>query len=127
MQKLYDAFPRLYRGRDLPLQASLMSQGFCCGDGWFELIWNLSKDIEQIAYNEGRNPAADTWPEATQVKEKFGSLRFHLRFNTCSAPMRTLLESARDASEHICEECGQPGTPVQQHHGIQALCPHHAQ
>lgn len=125
-QKVHDAFPRLYRGRGLPLQQSIMSQGFCCGDGWFELIWTLSQAIEHVAYSEGRDATGDDWPEATQVKEKFGSLRFHLRFATCSAPMRALLESARHASESICEECGRPGALVHRRHGIQALCPQHA-
>lgn len=124
-QKLYTAFPQLYRGRFRPLCESLMSYGFCCGDGWFDLVWMLSEDIENLARAEGRHPDSDDWPEAVQVKQKFGSLRFHLRSNSDSEQMRTLLDKARNVSETICEECGKAGTLVKQD-GIRTLCAVHA-
>ncbi|MEO8121150.1 MAG: hypothetical protein ABI606_17735 [Rhodoferax sp.] len=74
-QQLFDAFPHLYRGRQLPASESAMSWGFECGDGWFDLIWQLSKSIEDSARHEGIDPQSDEWAEATQVKNKFGSLR----------------------------------------------------
>lgn len=100
-QKLFAAFPHLYRGREKSVQESLMSFGFMCGDGWFELLWNLSQAIEDLARTEGHDPLSNAWPEATQVKEKFGDLRFHLR--NCSEEMRRLIEEARVASAHIRE------------------------
>lgn len=105
-QKLYEAFPSLYRGRNLPPSESSMSWGFECGDGWFDLIWNLSKAIEDNAKGEGLTPGSADWPEATQVKNKFGSLRFHFRNNTDAT--RALREHALEASTHISDGTGPP-------------------
>lgn len=103
-QQLYEAFPRLYRGRQLPASESSMSWGFECGDGWFDLIGNLSKAIEDNARSEGIDPQSDHWPEAVQVKNKFGSLRFHLRHNTEAT--RMLRDAALTASQGIADEPG---------------------
>ena len=104
-EKLYCAFPRLYRGKDKG--ESMMGRGFECGDGWFELIRKLSSDIEDVARKEGRNPEEDAWPEATQVKEKFGTLRFHVR--NASDEIRNMIARAGEESERICEATGKPG------------------
>jgi hypothetical protein len=61
---LIDHFPTLYAGVSKPLIESLMAFGFDCGDGWFELIKDLSEKLEPLGV------------EALQVKEKWGSLRF---------------------------------------------------
>ena len=100
-QRLYDAFPRLYRGRHLPREASAMLWGFECGDGWFELIWNLSLAIEEQARQDRIDSQSDAWPEAIQVKSKFGSFRFHLRQH--SESLLTLIEAAREAAQAISE------------------------
>ncbi len=121
--KLYAAFPRLYRGKDKTLQESLMSWGFDCGDGWFDLIWKLSGDIEDVARKEGLDPCSYEWPEAVQVKQKFGTLRFHLE-ETSDAAM-ALIDAARAASAKICEVCGAPGSPGEGRH-VQTLCREHA-
>ena len=123
-QKLFDAFPRLYRGRVKSLQESLMAFGFCCGDGWFDLIWTLSQTIEYMARQEGRDPYDDAWPEAMQVKEKTGSLRFRLRKKSVS--MALVIQNAEAASARTCELCGRPGSRVGGS-GIETLCPEHAQ
>lgn len=49
-QKLYDNFPLLYRDRNESLRNSLMRFGFDCGDGWFQLLWDLSLQLEKEIY-----------------------------------------------------------------------------
>jgi hypothetical protein len=93
---LIKTFPNLYRGVDRPLTASLMGFGFECGDGWFELIKELSAKLEAAG------------AEAMQVKEKFGGLRFYLA-GGASHEVWDLIEEAELRSESICEECGDPG------------------
>ncbi|MBS0211577.1 MAG: hypothetical protein JSR26_00165 [Proteobacteria bacterium] len=46
---------------------------------------------------------------ARQVKEKFGSLRFHAI--QASERQRAMIRLARVLSLRICEGCGAPGTP----------------
>ncbi|KIF83292.1 hypothetical protein [Noviherbaspirillum autotrophicum] len=104
-QHLFDSFPRLYRGRELSASASLMAQGFECEDGWFALICTLSSRLEDIAHAEGRQPQSDDWPEALQVKEKLGRLRFYTRHT--SPTMHAAIADTQALSETTCEVCGQ--------------------
>lgn len=124
-EKLYSAFPRLFRGRDKSAEESSMHRGFECEDGWFRLIWELSLGIEDLARKEGLPPDHEDWPEAVQVKQKMGGLRFHLRH--CSEAMMELKTAAENASTGICELCGEPGSVQSSNQRrIQTLCPNHA-
>lgn len=66
-QKLQQHFPVLYR--DLGRPDTSMAWGITCPNSWFDLLWRLSVDLEKL------NPNL----VASQVKEKFGTLRFYLR------------------------------------------------
>lgn len=107
-QELIDRFPELYRGRTKPLTASLIPFGFECGDGWFDLIAELSRRIDDIAKAAGLTD--DGYPEAMQVKEKFGGLRFYV--GTATDEVFTAIDEAEAKSLKTCETCGQPGRQV---------------
>lgn len=125
-QKLYEAFPCLYRGRDKLPAETAMNWGFQCDDGWFELIWNLSQAIEDEARARGLKPRYKRWPEATQVKQKFGSLRFDLRIYSDTTDV--LIREAGLASEKTCEVCGAPASPVENtRRYLKTLCSNHAE
>lgn len=51
-----------------------MGRGFECDDAWFELIDTLCASIQFAVEYRGMPPVV-----ATQVKEKFGALRFRYR------------------------------------------------
>jgi hypothetical protein len=70
--KLFSSFPTLYQSHQL----GFMSRGFECDDEWFDLIYTLSKNLEVIARNIESEKTTSQWLAVTQVKEKFGSLRF---------------------------------------------------
>ncbi len=124
-QRLFDAFPHLYRGHHKPVQQSLMSFGFECGDGWFELLWRLSEAIEKEAARSGIDEQSESWPEATQVKQKGGGLRFYLEHATPT--MMPLIEEAEKAAEWTCQECGADGASIFPHpRNTKVLCPAHA-
>ncbi len=103
---LFDEFSNLYRGRFLKINKNLMCAGFACNDGWYELIRNLSLDINEIAKREGLKDK--NYPMAFQVKEKFGGLRFYLSSGTIEA-IRNAIDKAEEASYKICEKCGKSG------------------
>ncbi|MEQ1533773.1 MAG: hypothetical protein HOO97_11770 [Sideroxydans sp.] len=46
-----------------------MQREFECGDGWFELIYQLSQDIETVARKNGLIPDSLEWPLCRQVNE----------------------------------------------------------
>lgn len=100
-----------------------MEIGFDCGNGWFDLIWTLSLQIEQAARQSELDPHSDAWPEVMQVKQKLGTLRFYL-FNRTEA-MTSLIDDAEEASAKTCEECGMPGLLVA-NSGFETLCKQHA-
>ena len=84
---LIDKYPKLLGS---------LTFGIECGDGWFDLIDRLCKDIMRI----------DPTTVATQVKEKFGTLRFYA---ATRHEIFDLIDKAEEESETICEECGAPG------------------
>lgn len=123
-KKLLDDFPKLFRNR----HKTSMQHGFECGDGWFDLIYKLSQDIEAVARESGLSPDSPEWPLCRQVKEKFGSLRFvvfavdgRAEFNERISKLKL---AALNRSFQICEYCGKPGELVSDG-GIATLCPEH--
>ncbi len=81
---------------------------FECGDGWFHLINELSKDLEPLA-KDLYNPEEFSTPNAIQVKEKYGLLRFYM--STETEEMSKLIRFAEASSAQICEICGKKGSP----------------
>jgi hypothetical protein len=99
-------FPLLYGDRNASPQATCMCWGFECGDGWEPLIRDLSAKLEAAI---AALPAEDQPNyKASQVKEKFGTLRFYLTMGTDE--MFDLVDKAEAVSAVTCEGCGQPGS-----------------
>ena len=99
--KLFSEFPELFRGRKEPVKGKLMALGFVCGDGWFDIIYNLSKDITDYAKINNLEP----FPKAFEVKQKFGGLVFYL-VQPVDNTIYNLTRKAQDASYKVCELCG---------------------
>lgn len=97
--KLLTAYPLLYR--------NLRDQDFECGDGWFDLVWQVSAEIESTAQLEGIPKTAEAWPSVGILKQKVGTLRvqFHGRVNDAIESVAT---KAYEQSKVICELCGAP-------------------
>lgn len=64
-------YPRLYRQRTMPMRVTCLCWGIDCQAGWFHLLDDLSFKLTRIG------EMYDIWVEATQVKEKYGTLRFY--------------------------------------------------
>lgn len=93
-EKIKNDFPDLCSEDKIP---SAFVFGFMVGNGWFDLIYNLCKDISMIA------------PETkiAQVKEKFGGLRFYIYSGTDE--VYKLIDKAEKESFTFCERCGKKG------------------
>lgn len=103
-KQLVASYPKLYRNRDKTPQESCMSFGFDVGDGWFDLLNELSAKISAII---------DSMPEeeqeyhcASQVKQKFSGLRFYMEGH--DEQIQKLIDEAEGKSFQICEGCGEP-------------------
>ena len=105
--KLFEKYPKIFRQKDLPMQQTAMCWGICCGDGWYNIIDALCGQIQHhLKHNMKDNGGAVV--EATQVKEKYGGLRFY--YTGGDEFIRGVCWMAEGLSECTCEECGSPGT-----------------
>jgi hypothetical protein len=122
--KLCSDFPQLYRQRNWDASKTCLCWGFP-GDGWFDLIYELSTKIDSLFKNNNLN--GDDYPACVQVKEKFGSLRFYMegipeRINN---EAHTYIGEAEEKSSKTCEDCGKPGEIVSVRGWYRCLCKEH--
>jgi len=105
---LVKEFPNLYRDRHGKMQDTCMCWGFECGDGWFEIIKELSAKLEPLDV------------VALQVKEKFGGLRFYIG----AAPEEAFkyIDEAESLSYKTCENCGAPDAKARGGGWVRTLC-----
>ena len=78
---------------------------FECNDGWFDLIHDLSEKLNKLILKIPEEQ--HEYIKATQVKEKFGTLRFYM--STGIDKIFDLIKVAEKKSAKICEICGQIG------------------
>lgn len=90
------------------------------GDGWHELIREACEELEPLiaSWYAAASPEdiAAGPPRASQVKEKFGGMRFYLTDLPVSLQDRAdaIVRRAEQASLHTCERCGADTTGLEQ-------------
>ena len=99
-----------------------------CESGWHDLIDEALQRIEAYLRERGWLGRAFV----RQVKEKFGSLRIHVRPDDDSAWPDEVAEGVasirieiESRSDKTCEVCGRPGQIEVVDHYHQCLCPEH--
>jgi hypothetical protein len=134
--KLFTKFPFYgydeWKGNKNALLYTLMPFGFECGDGWFDIIWQLSEcianELDNVRRNakwrkldsKGRKPIDPDAYRVIQVKEKFGTLRFYdMGFNSHISGMISMAEAM---SEITCERCGARGKLREDRGWLLTLC-----
>lgn len=128
-KRLVETFPLLYRDRHASMRETCMCWGFDHGDGWFDIIWEASSKIEPIIasliekYKDDKD-FQEYPPRATQVKEKFGTLRFYMSSETVE--ISKIIDEAESKSEVTCEDCGKPGV-LRKGGWLRTLCDEHSQ
>lgn len=112
--KLYKDFPNLYQQRKLPMTQTCMYWGIETGDGWFDLIYELSDKITKI----------DPEVQAVQVKEKYGTLRFYVGpvDKEKSDAVYDIISEYESKSANTCEHCGSTDNVTQTQGWIVTLC-----
>lgn len=138
---LINTFPKLYR-EVISASPNKIQYGIYVDDGWYQLVYKLSSDIEQIAIEEGIDPQSIDWPMVTQIKQKFGGLKFYCRTGEKEAQpmvleeygeiysirpypsnkaMARLIYLAEEKSRTLCEVCGLRGK-LRNRGWIKTLC-----
>jgi hypothetical protein len=83
---------------------------FECSDGWLDIIEDLANKLEPLIVKWKEKNEVDELcigPCASQIKEKYGTLRFYMLTDTDE--MEKLIDEAEDRSSITCEKCGKPG------------------
>lgn len=108
---LQDKYPKIFGTSD-PSEP-YTTYGIECGDGWYDLLDVLCRNIQGHINFKSRNLKTDEEKEAlqliaTQVKEKFGTLRFYKSGGDDYTD--GLIDMAESMSGMICEDCGDKAT-----------------
>lgn len=121
---LCEKYPKIFRDRNAPMSETCMCWGFSHGDGWYNIINGLCATIQshvdwaekRRAWEVEKGQAGECgYPRtphveqvvATQVKEKFGGLRFY--YDGGDDYIRGAVSMAETMAAITCEECGKPG------------------
>jgi hypothetical protein len=86
---------------------------FECHEGWYPLIQKLIEDLIKLGWDK----------QVTQVKEKFGGLRFYI--NEGSNEVHDRITKAEQESYTICEMCGTSGEIRKDTGWYRTLCEAH--
>jgi hypothetical protein len=138
---LCEKYPKIFKDRNSPMTETCMCWGFEHGDGWFNIIDQLcgniqhhidwteqcrEREVKRGQEGESGMPRTPYVPQvvASQVKEKFGTLRFY--YSGGDDHIDGLVSMAESMSGVTCEVCGSPG--VARGGGwIRTLCDLHAE
>jgi len=121
--KLFESYPKIFRQRGLDRTVTAMCYGIACGDGWYSLIDTMCGNIKNQMDNANRNKPEEEHVvcEATQVKEKFGGLRFYVQGS--DEFIDGIIDLAESMSYRICSQCGNASAQNKNKRGwIYTLC-----
>ncbi len=102
--------PLLFADRYSPMDRTAMCWGFDCGNGWYKLIKEAADALEPLikaAIEKDPEAGSLGFFRASQIKEKYGTLRFYLSGGTNE--MYAITDKAQSQSSKTCETCGHPG------------------
>jgi hypothetical protein len=118
--ELIEAYPRLFKA---PAAGPEAARGYpSCQEGWRDLLERACARI-QAAVEAGGGTFT-----ASQIKEKFGTLRFYWRGGVSNrAEVEEAIDLAEARSACTCEVCGEEGRLHRSGGTWMTRCPAHAQ
>ena len=121
-KQLCEKYPKIFVNREKDMTESCMYWGLSVGDGWYDLIDTLCRNIQN--YIDHNSTETNPIPQlvAEQVKEKFGTLRFYTSGG--DRLIDGMIWFAESMSGRICETCGKPAL-LRQNGWIVTLCDEH--
>jgi hypothetical protein len=102
----YDAFAKQMEER-FPKMFAEPYGGFCCGEGWWPILTNLCANIQHHLDWKNKTAEVVTQVTVTQIKEKFGGLRFY--YDGGDDYINGMVQMAEVWADASCETCGAPG------------------
>ncbi len=120
----YDKFDEFEKGlkQKYPEMYRNVYCGISIGEGWFQIVEDLSATIHQHYKWQIQQGKAPGYPVVAQIKEKFGGLRFYV--DAADEYTYGAISLAEMVAGRTCEVCGAPGTR-RSGGWIRTLCDHH--
>lgn len=117
----YDVFAKNMEEK-YPIMFSQPYGGFAVDKGWWPILQALCSNIQH--YLNWKNREGEVVPQVvvTQIKEKFGGLRFY--YDGGDDRVHGMVSMAESWADKTCETCGAPGTSGGKG-WIKTLCPTH--
>lgn len=122
-------YPNIFKAEQGPGARVRLCFPFECDDGWYALLDDLCSILSVIS------KASGVRIRATQVKEKFGSLRFYTTLDGAYVKkdqkawfsiIEDVINHAEDRSSSACEVCGAYGKLCSSKTGwLKTLCKKH--
>jgi len=116
-REILKKYPKIFAQKDLPMTQTCMCWGLDVGEGWLWLIDALCESIQEIVDSTTKYEQV----EATQVKEKYGGLRFY--YMGGNEKIDAIVTFAEKLSYLICENCGATKGVMQTDGWVVTLCP----
>ena len=116
-------YPDIFRDRNGDMRTTAMCWGFECGDGWYNIIDAVCAMIQNHESGNKLNNVVMPPVVATQVKEKYGTLRFY--YTGGDDYIDGIIAMAEYMSGVTCETCGVPGK-LRDDGWLRTLCDEHA-
>ncbi len=115
---MFKTYPKIFpKNMRKNANQGLMFFGFEHYDGWFNLINTFCKCVQ--SYIDNNKHLNIPQMIATQVKQKFGGLRFY--YSGGNEKIHGMCRFLEYLSFTICEYCGKPGTTDEEGY-IETLC-----
>lgn len=93
-----------------------------CGDGWFQIIWNMLEELEQFCKTR-------VFPlnlQLLEIKEKYGGMRVDFGCGDTSSAILDrvyeIIEKYENLAEDTCESCGDKGKVYEVNGWLSAYC-----
>ncbi len=121
--KLKERFPKLLVDMYGNPHYTCMSYGISCDDGWYDLLYNLCEELQGLSDAYGKQIVA------TQIKEKFGGLRFYIKVDGENQPtddewklISATIDKYEELSLDTCELTGGIGDMCKRGFLMKTLC-----
>ena len=105
---LCEKYPKIFSDRNASMMETCMCWGFEHNDGWYNIIDQLCANIQSHIKWKNKNSEVVPQVVATQVKEKFGGLRFY--YNGGDDVVDGMVRMAESWAAYTCEQCGNVGS-----------------
>ena len=108
--ELVEKYPKIFKDYGADVRVSNICFGMECRSGWGTLIDVLCQKIQHRIGSVGHDDKEALQVVASQIKEKFGGLRFY--YSGGDDTIEGMVQMAESLSYKICERCGASGKTI---------------